>query len=70
MQVPQKYKDLYANSGLSDHRQTYLGMVSEVDDSIGQVVAALKAKGMYENSVIVFQSDVSTVCRFHGEQNI
>ncbi len=50
---------MYAETDLNDTRKTYLGMVSQVDDTIGQVVQALKVKGMYENSVIIFQSDVS-----------
>lgn len=32
-------------------------MVSRLDWSVGEVVAALRAKGMLDNSVIVFMSD-------------
>ena len=42
-------------------RATYYGMISEVDHQIGRIVAALKASGGYENTLIVFTSD-------HGEQ--
>lgn len=32
-------------------------MVKKLDDSVGEVVAALQRKGMLENSIIVFTSD-------------
>lgn len=32
-------------------------MVSELDDSVGRVVAALKNRKMLENSIIVFTTD-------------
>ncbi|MGY9057616.1 MAG: sulfatase family protein, partial [Alphaproteobacteria bacterium] len=33
------------------------GMITMVDDQIGEIVAALKAAGLYENTVICFNSD-------------
>jgi len=33
------------------------GMVTMIDDQIGRVIAALKANGEYENTVIIFTSD-------------
>ena len=33
------------------------GMVTMVDDAVGEIVAALKAAGLYENTVICFNSD-------------
>ena len=33
------------------------GMITMVDDQVGRLVAALKASGKYENTVIVFNSD-------------
>ena len=42
-------------------RATYYGMMSEVDDQLGRLIAALKEQGVYERTLIVFTSD-------HGEQ--
>ena len=40
--------------------QHYYACVSFVDYQIGRIVAALKERGLYENTIIVFSSD-------HGE---
>jgi arylsulfatase A-like enzyme len=42
-------------------RATYYGMMTEVDDCLGQVFAYLDATGQWEDTLIVFTSD-------HGEQ--
>ncbi|XP_063223602.1 arylsulfatase B-like [Bacillus rossius redtenbacheri] len=38
-------------------RRTFAGMVAKLDESVGLVVTALRAKGMLENSIIVFSTD-------------
>ncbi|XP_046672064.1 arylsulfatase I-like isoform X1 [Homalodisca vitripennis] len=38
-------------------RRVYAAMVSKLDQSVGEVVTALRARGMLDNSVIVFMSD-------------
>ena len=39
------------------HRKSLLGLVTAMDDVIGNVTEALKTNGMYENSIIIFVSD-------------
>ena len=34
-------------------------MVTALDDAVGEIVEALKESQMYDNTIIVFQSDVS-----------
>ncbi len=38
-------------------RATYAGMISYLDEQVGELVAKLKAEGIYENTLIVFTSD-------------
>nr|CAD7437688.1 unnamed protein product [Timema bartmani] len=38
-------------------RRVYAAMVSRLDQSVGEVVTALRTKGMLDNSIIVFMSD-------------
>lgn len=53
--VPEKYKAAYPK--LTGVRQTMAGMVSAVDEAIGEITAALEAKGMRKNTLIVFSGD-------------
>jgi arylsulfatase A-like enzyme/dienelactone hydrolase len=54
-QVPPAYKEPFPN--LSGNRQTMVAMLAAVDEAIGQIVAALEAKGLRDNTLIVFSSD-------------
>ena len=54
-QVPEKYRKAYPN--LQGVRQTMAGMISAVDEALGQIVGALEEKGLKENTLIVFSSD-------------
>lgn len=38
----------------------YFGMVTMIDDCVGQIISTLKEKGIYDNALIIFSSD-------HGE---
>ena len=57
----QKYFDLYANQGsrFSEGEQTMFGYLTEMDEAVGDIVAAIKAADggtMYSNTVFVFSS--------------
>jgi len=55
-QAPQRYLDMYA--GISDpSRRAYAAMITAMDDQIGKVVDALAARGLRDNTLIVFHSD-------------
>lgn len=54
-QVPDSYKAPYA--ALPEPRRTYAGMVAAEDEAIGQIVAALEAKGLRQNTLIIWSSD-------------
>ncbi len=55
-QAPQNYLDQYPN--IEDpSRKAYAASATAMDDQIGRVIAALKQKKMFDNTLIVFQSD-------------
>lgn len=55
-QAPQAYLDRFPDIA-DENRRTYAGMISAMDDQIGNVIAALTAKGIREDTLIVFHSD-------------
>ncbi|MCA6075449.1 sulfatase [Fulvivirga sedimenti] len=67
-----KYRDLAVHNGIADHgyemgkflpiRQVqdnpvYAGLVEQMDDAIGEVLAALREMNLDENTIVVFTSD-------------
>ena len=48
------------NERIRRARRAYYGMVSYIDDKVGELVAALKATGQLDNTIIIFTAD-------HGE---
>lgn len=56
LQVPERYTAPYAGK-LDGKRLTMAGMLSAVDEAIGQIVAAIESAGLRENTLIVFSSD-------------
>jgi arylsulfatase len=71
LQAPKKWVDYYRkklgeeNPYLGDEgyypnqfpKATYAGMISYLDEQVGEIVAKLKEIGKYENTIIVFTSD-------------
>jgi arylsulfatase I/J len=63
LEVPAVYHekfDFIANSEVGDfegHRQTYTSMVNFMDGAVGNITDLLKSKGMYDDTIIFFQSD-------------
>jgi len=57
LQGEKKWLDYYKNKGLASPRDKYAAFISTMDEKIGLVVNQLKALGLDNNTIIVFQSD-------------
>jgi arylsulfatase A-like enzyme len=55
-QAPQAYLDRYTDIA-DEQRRTYAAQITAMDDRIGEVIAALDAKGLRENTLVLFVSD-------------
>ncbi|KIL41326.1 sulfatase [Gordoniibacillus kamchatkensis] len=55
MHAPKRYVDRFPD--LPPDRRIMAAMIAAVDDGVGEIVEALKRKGMYEDTVIFFSSD-------------
>jgi arylsulfatase A-like enzyme len=54
-QVPEKYKQPYAS--LKEPRRTYAGMTAAMDEGVGQILDALDASKLREDTLVIFTSD-------------
>jgi len=56
VEVPEIYENMYSEIQ-SSKRRKFLGMVTAMDDAVGNITEALKSANLYDNTVIVFLSD-------------
>ena len=56
-EVPEAYVTPYNSLIADEKRRTFAGMLSAVDEGIGNVTDALKARGALDNTVVVFTTD-------------
>jgi len=70
-QAPQQYLDRFKHMK-DENRRAYAAMISVLDDGIGKVVAALEAKGLRDNTLIIFHSDNGGVkdSMFSGDSKV
>ncbi|WP_281614428.1 sulfatase [Flammeovirga sp. SubArs3] len=52
-----EYLDIDGATKTHQNNAAYAAMVQSIDESLGKIVETLKAKGVYENTIIVFTSD-------------
>jgi arylsulfatase A-like enzyme len=56
MQAPEKYLARFSKIA-DERRRAYAAMLSAMDDGIGRTMAALRAAGLDENTLVVFMND-------------
>ncbi|XP_067670409.1 arylsulfatase B-like [Haliotis asinina] len=54
--VPKRYEDMYPNV-INKGRRQYSGMVTALDEAVGNVTKALKDRGLFDNTLILFTAD-------------
>ena len=54
LQAPEKYIKLYDKIIQDQSRKTLAAMITNLDDGIYNISAALKRRGMWNNTVIIF----------------
>ncbi len=58
LHAPQNYMDMYADQ--PKDIQAFYGMISNIDDNVGELRAMLKRLGIYENTIFIFTTDNGT----------
>jgi arylsulfatase A-like enzyme len=58
VQAPEEaIRKFYPNRDSKDRRTKYMACVSDMDEAIGELLAALKKDGLEDNTLVLFQSD-------------
>ncbi|XP_025083095.1 LOW QUALITY PROTEIN: arylsulfatase B-like [Pomacea canaliculata] len=65
LQVPDEYKKMYPNLK-TDGRRTFSGMVTAMDNLIGNLTQFIKEKGMYDDTLFIFTADNGGWTQFYG----
>jgi len=52
-----------------ENMSRYFGMVKCIDDSVGKILAALRAAGVARRTIVVFTADHGDMCGEHGRVN-
>lgn len=56
LEVPEKYENIYKNISTKSRRK-YCGMISALDEAVGNITEALRFRGYLKNAIIVFTTD-------------
>jgi len=57
LEIDERYVEPYRKKGLSESVSRLYGMVENIDENVGRVLAALDAQGVSQNTVVIFTSD-------------
>lgn len=63
LQAPQEYIDRFSHIE-DETRRVYAAMAAAMDDSVGEVMAALERKGIRENTIVLFMSDNGGIAEY------
>jgi len=65
-EVPDIYKDQYSHIENED-RRALAGQITMMDESVGNITAALKRNGLWENTIFIFSSDNGAPTQSRGK---
>jgi arylsulfatase A-like enzyme len=57
LQCPEKYERMYADADIPDSAKKFFGMITNIDDNLGILMAKLKEWDMERNTVLIFMTD-------------
>jgi arylsulfatase A-like enzyme len=58
--VADKYSKPYLAQGVPEQRARFYGMIANIDENVGRLLARLKELGLEENTIVVFMTDNGT----------
>jgi arylsulfatase A-like enzyme len=58
--VADKYSKPYRDKGVPEQRARFYGMIANIDENMGRLLARLKELGLEENTILIFMTDNGT----------
>ena len=58
--VAEKYAAIYKTKGVKGGRANFWGMITNIDENMGRLLARLKALGLERNTIVIFMTDNGT----------
>jgi arylsulfatase A-like enzyme len=62
--VAEKYSKPYLDKGVPFPRAQFYGMITNVDENVGRLLARLKEMGLEENTIVIFMTDNGTALNY------
>jgi len=62
----QKRSKTFTDEKITETRQQYCAAIEAIDDRVGRILNAVEARGMSENTVVIFASDHGEMLGDHG----
>ena len=63
--VPDSYREPYAQQGLSDKDARIYGMITNIDENVGKLLAHLESTGLASNTIFIFMTDNGPTTRLY-----
>ena len=63
--VPDSYREVYAEQGLSDKDARIYGMITNIDDNVGRLMDHLEEHGLSGNTLFIFLTDNGPTTRLY-----
>jgi arylsulfatase len=57
LHCPEEYVKKYEGQGLTQQEMAYFGMITNIDDNLGRLLAKLKEWGIEKNTLVIFMND-------------
>jgi arylsulfatase A-like enzyme len=65
--VAGKYSKPYADQGVPEPRAHFYGMIQNIDDNVGRLLARLRELGLEENTIVIFMTDNGTAAGYNEQ---